>query len=305
MKKIFLGIAAVSMLAFSSCNDDQAISTLSMPITTYSLVTTDGGSSAPVVLATTYSFNFDRAAGEVKISAELPVSTTGSLSFATNSLPYSGGQYVVGDRSGEIITVKSASAGTSTNQSSVTNFDCQLTTFFNIPPTVDGIQQPSYPYGYEYAVMSYNIGQYNVRTFWPDVTFSGRTTTQYPYQGVNKQFTTEEVAYRIIMNVTDKKATVVIYDALLAEEMPKAISNIVLEDLPVVFNAQGYSINAENVTPKVYEAGTATPNTRYVFDKFSLYTFGDLTSTNISYTVAGVYKGDFSGSYCVKLTNEN
>lgn len=311
MKKIIFGIAAFSMLTMNSCKDNDGTSTMSYPVSTYNLVTPYTGDTDPIVNAATYKFNFDLMAQTVAVSTELALSTSGVTSFVTNNIGYTGGLYQLNEAvaedvltpSGEIINIKANTAGTTNTSLDVTDFQCLLTVFPYIPPTVDGIEAVSCPYGYEYAVMSYNLGdRYQVRSFWPDVTFKGSTTTHYPYGTENKTFTNKDVLYRVKMDLEKKTATVIMYNALLAEEMPKAISNIVLKNLPVVFSNQGYSINAENVVPEVYEAGTATPNTRFVFNNFSLVVEGDLTEAAISYKVANVYEGNFTGSYIVKFS---
>lgn len=60
------------------------------------------------------------------------------------------------------------------------------------------------------------------------------------------------------MNLKEKKATVILYDVKLAEEMPQTISNIVLSNLDLGFSSSGIYVSGSNVVPSVYEGGVAT-----------------------------------------------
>ena len=57
------------------------------------------------------------------------------------------------------------------------------------------------------------------------------------------------------MNLKEKKATVILYDVKLAEEMPQTISNIVLSNLDLGFSSSGIYVSGSNVVPSVYEGG--------------------------------------------------
>lgn len=306
MKKIILGAAAVAMMiGVSSCDSKEGTSTMNFPVTTYNHVADMVAGGVPTVVGSTYKFNFDTMAATVTVGAELPISGS-NISFVTPSISYTGGMYNYENNYYEVINVNSMVAGTASNQATVANLDCQLTSIAYYPPQIEGLPQVSIPYGYKYAVMSYNIGNnYKVKTFWSDMTFKGNTTTHYSLSGANKEFTSKDVLYRVVMNIKDKKATVILYNAKLAEEMPKPITNIVLKDLPVSFDANGYSINAKDVVPDVYESGVATPNPNFPFDSFTLSSRGDLTSCNIYYSVAGKYQGEFNGSYVLKVSSSN
>ncbi len=314
MKKIILGIAALSLLTLNSCDGTTATSTMNYPVITYNLVVSNNTDADPIVNSPRYTFNYDLVAQTVNIGGELTLSTSGTTTFTSGNIGYTAGLYQLTEEasedvlisSGEIISLKADEAGTTNTSLAVTDFNCMLTPFAYIPPAITGIQSVTCPYGYEYAVMSYNLGdQYSVRTFWTDVTFKGSTTTRYPYQGENKTYTNKDVLYRIIMDTENKKATAVIYNVKLAEEMPDNISNIMLKDLDLKFDNSGYTISGENVVPEQYEAGVATPNTKFIFNNFTLRSDGDLTSSSISYTVADVYVGNFNGSYILQLSDLN
>ncbi len=276
---------------------------MSIPVTTYSMITniTDGGE--PVVAGTLYKFNLDMMAGTATIGGELPLSTNNNVTFVTNNLACAIGTYTFEDSYREVMKMESMRAGTASNKDDLVNFNCELTQLAYFPKEIQGLPEFSYPSYLRYAVMSFNLGQnYQVRTFWPDMTFRGTTTTSYPASdGTMKTFTNKDVQYRLVMNLKEKKATVILYDVKLAEEMPQTISNIVLSDLALSFSSSGIHVDGTNVVPSVYEGGVATPNSRYTFDSFQCDLNGDLTSATMRYTVAGSYNGHFSGSYILKV----
>lgn len=306
MKKKFFVAATAALMTLASCESDGGTSTYTYSVPTYNLVTDDVAGGEPVVSGSIYKYNFDLMSGKVTMGSEIAVSTGNTVSFMTGSIPYAAGMYKPDEQDsqyGEVIFIKALNAGAESNEEKVSNLECQLTSFAYVPPEITGLPSVSYPTGLKYTLMSYNIGQsYRVRTFWHDMTFRGNTTTHYPDKsGSSKTYSNADVLYRVVMNVKEKKATVILYNAKLAEEMPNPITNIVLKDLPLAFDGAGFSINAADVTPVIYEAGVATPNTQFAFDKFTLRSVGDLTSCTIFYKVAGKYEGEFNGSYVLKV----
>ena len=66
---------------------------MSIPVTTYSMITNlvDGG--APVVAGTLYKFNLDMMTGTATVGGELPLSTDNKVTFVTNNLTCAIGTY--------------------------------------------------------------------------------------------------------------------------------------------------------------------------------------------------------------------
>lgn len=306
MRKIIFAAVAASLMTLASCKNNEGVSNVTYSVPTYSMITNivDGGE--PVIAGTLYKFNFDMMAGTATIGSELPLGSNNNISFVTSSIPYTGGIYTFEGKPYEVIDVKSFKAGSASNQESIIDLECQLTQIAYLPPVINGLPRFEYPVDLRYAVMHYNIGEdYRVRTFWKDMTFRGTTTTSYPdKEGVTKNYTNKEVLYRIVMDIKEKEATVILYNVKLAEEMPMTISNIVLEKLPLAFDANGIKIVASEIVPKIYEGSEATPNPKYKFDTFECDILGDLTNATIRYKVAGMYQGQFTGSYLLKLNKE-
>ena len=250
-KRLIYALALGAMFSFASCEkENENKSTASYTIPTYSLIVSqnvnglsDEGKS---VAYSPYKFNFDLLKGTVVLAPDLNYGKL-PFSFATGDMPYMAGYYY-GEDGGlrELIKFESAKQG------NIYNIEGQIFTPANLPPYVNGAPAVSVPGDGMYLVMHYYYGSdYEVYTFWKDVTFRGTTTTSYAYEGENKQFSNKEMSYRVIMDIDAKKATVILYDAKFAEEMPNAISDIEIKDLTLQFNVAGYRIYGENITPSV------------------------------------------------------
>lgn len=301
MKKTLLLSLATGLFIFSACDNKPEKNTMSVKIPTYNLVTSIDSSTEPEVVAAIYNYDLDLMESTVAVSSVL----NSDISFTTKEVPFKA-YYLQSDNVlHEVIKIDEFLAGSTNKGESLNSFNCELTTLANIPPYIMGLPEAFYPTG-KYTILSYNVGsKYNVRTFWSDVTFSGNTNTSYVDQnGDNQSYLNKDILYRVVMNIKDKKATVILYNAKFAENMPQSISNIVLKDLPLKFSNYGYSIEGENIIPEIYEGGEATPNTRFVFNKFELSCAGNLVSSNIYFEVAGGFKGSFTGDYVKILKAE-
>lgn len=307
--KVFAALAAPVLMSatFVSCDLNDGEMTDSFTVRTANLVTSETPGTAPVVKISDYSYNLDINSGKVTIATEIPVSSSSTVSFTLNQVSYKSGLVQVGSSYYEVFTMQSANPGITTAGQQISNFKGELTSLVYYPPTVSGLPGFSVPGGAGRGLASltqYTLGEnLRVRTFLPDAVFCGATRTEYPGQnGTTLNYETEGIKYRVRMDLTENKATVIIYDAKFTDvEKEPVKSNIVLEDLALQFTTAGYSISGSNIIPKIYEGGTATPNPAYVFDSFSLSCVGDLTKATCEYEVAGIYKGSFSGSYLKKL----
>lgn len=307
MRNYLFAAAAAALMTLGSCESNEGTSTYTYSVPTYNLVTNTEAGEEPVVSGSIYKYNFDLMAGQVTMGSDISLSSGNTVSVSTGSIPYGGGYWQVGEgdetQYGEVITINALNTGTASDKVRISNLVCQLTPFAYFPPEVQGAPAFTPPTGVKYTLMSYNIGEnYRVRTFWPDMTFRGETTTSYPgTDGVNKNFTNKAMLYRVILNLKEKKATVILYNVKFGEEVTETISNIVLNDLALAINAPGISISGTNIVPKIYEAGEAKPNQEFTFDNFDCDILGDLTSASIRYKVAGAYNGQFTGSYILKV----
>lgn len=295
MKKLLFVATAAALMTLASCKNNDSVSTLTLPVTAYNLITNTIDGGEPVVAGSVYRFNFDMVAGTTTMGTELPMGT-GNISFVTGTMPFTTGMYQFESNYYQIINVEKLQAGTTSTQENITDLECQLTPMAYIPPQVQGVPAVSYPSDYRYSIMHYNIGAYRVRTFWSDMTFRGET--------IQNSSSNKDMMYRIILNIKEKTATVVLYNVKFSEEIAEPISNMVLEKLPVSFNASGIHVGGSDIVPKVYESGTATEKSEFTFNNFSCDIMGELTSASILYKVADKYNGQFSGNWITKVGKE-
>lgn len=157
------------------------------------------------------------------------------------------------------------------------------------------------PYLYK-TIAKYDIGSsYKVNTFPKDVFFKGTTTTTYPQSP--DPYTNENIIYRFIINkekeATNYTATFVIYNSKFSAIPQEPVHKcIVVKGLDVDFTPEGVVITGNEIVPDMLEAGQLTPIETYTFNEVSFETTNDLyTQGKIYFKVAGMYEGNFTGSY--------
>lgn len=306
MKKNFYLLAAAALaFGLSSCKSDSGMQTLSYSTVTYNLVTSVSDPDYVVVSGSWYKYAFDFNKNTVALSSEIALGENKNLTLTTDELPFKRGYYNLEGGTYEVTTIDRQTAGVSGDP--ISNLNCELTTLVYIPPTVSGIQDMTFPqssYYTQFTIMEYIAGaNYYVRTFWPDVTFRGTTTSFYQDRnGLTVSADNKDIMYRVIMDFKNGKATVILYNAKFSDVPLEPVkSNIVLKDLTLKFSTKGYEITGENIIPECYEGGIATPNNSYKFNKFTLTSSGDLVNCNVDFTVAGIYSATFNGAYALRV----
>lgn len=149
------------------------------------------------------------------------------------------------------------------------------------------------------CVAKYNIGDsYRVNTFQTNTFFQGTTTTSYNYKGEQATYTTEDITYRFILDMEKNSATMVIYNAKFSNTPEPVKEAIIVEGLDVAFTANGVEITGEELEPEIVEGAATTPYPSFVFNNVEFKTSNDYyTECELTFKVAGVYEGSFSGSY--------
>ena len=289
MKKQILFAAASAALLLASCDKE---GTNTQTFTTQSLnyiteVSPTGAPSGEVsVEAGIYKFGLDFNNSTVSMSAENLPSKVGVTSFSTQALAAS---------QNSLMNITVDTKSTLMSDISVDNLTMAYSAY-QVPQEysdIPGIANQTIPYGGLYVVTRYTIGgNYLVRTIWPDMLFSGTTHTSFNDSGEENK----GIGYRIILNSKDKKATMVIYDAQFAAQMPKL--NLVLENLSVDFQPHAIVIRGNNVVAKYSEGGQLQENPNFPFDNIEFIIQGqNLTQATCNFSVAGKYYGTFDGSY--------
>lgn len=305
-KKLLYWIgAAICGSVMSGCGESGAEQNISYPsLRTYQLATdTETGDIA--VSEATYSASFDSFSGKASLTASNTLLPGGSkLSFTAVDMNYN----ILGDVLNSVIVFESnfpkLSAG-----SDVTNLRCALYTSknvtlingveFDIPGVVSIVTKSLYP------VISYKYKNYEVATFWPDMTYRG-TSYITDIAGIEKQ--NKDISYRIIMNLSDyRNYTADLYIANLpvkGEDGEEIIKVMRFKNLPLEFSRGGIKISGSGLIPEVLTSGLSgnpvaeyEKNTLYRIDHFEYQSMGDLTGADINYELAGQYSVRFSGSY--------
>lgn len=315
-KKMIVAACGVAIaVGFSACDKKEPgySSNETVNFGTYNIVAAEG--EAPYVAPVRYQYN-----NHVDIGAQtqtmamfindMKVNKDDKVSFKTMALPYKSGSVRIGESDYACIFM-SGSDVTGNEKTSVKDFDCLLTYAAYMPsaeipgypvsvPKNDKITDPARQREY-YTVMSYKLDdKWRVRTFWPDVTFKGTTTTSYP--GMDKSFTSDKIEYRVVLDLKKEgapKADVFLINACFAPNMPKL--KLALRGLPVTFNENGYVIEVTDVNPELIEGEDFTENRGFPFDRFSMTFDAEKCSADIEYKVKKVFDGKFNGNYILML----
>ena len=107
---------------------------------------------------------------------------------------------------------------------------------------------------------------------------------------------TMEIGYRVKFDIKNKKAHVVMYNVQFNPHMPK-MECLILPDLDVDFNNNGYAIEAENISPLYIEGGKLMENPSFPFTTFKFTAETNMVEANCEFTVAGRFEGFFKGNY--------
>ena len=306
-KKFLIGsLAVLSGLSITSCSKDG-----------YSEVTRTLGASAVSIITSmsdgtvtatpgTYAFYIKMTDSQNTGSVTSPelIANNTSLSFTTDQQVYKSTGY---DAFFDNATGPVGSTGMELNNANFLALYLYDATYNKYGYYYNDSQIGDYtfvlnPYTPYIAVAKYDIGSaFRVNTFPINSFFEGNTVTTYPQS--DTPFQTDKITYRFILNKEKDSAVftadLIIYDAKFsgvpAEPTKEAI---LVPGLNVDFTPTGVKIYGENIEPKVYESGDYTPYPAFVFNDIEFHTTNNLyTEGEINYTVAGMFKGHFSGSY--------
>lgn len=294
MKKI-LFYASMALLFTSCIGDDEPKTVTKMTIRTANHVVPEVGE--PFIMANVlYEFEFEHNHSTAVMKVEdMALNTQTKLSFESEPVKFTLGNFTQGTiYRFEVDQINTLANGVYSRECQIEDLDCMLTTAYYAPSEM--FQQSAAPLG-TLVVMNYEIGDmYEVTTFPVSAFYSGRTQTQYTTkEGVAKTYSSNSALYGVNMNLATKKADIIIYDAQFAEEMPMKLT-MALKNLDIELTREGYVIKGKNIVPLVGDDAIEYP--RFAFDELVMVCEDDaLTQVNINFTVAGQYKGSFTGSY--------
>lgn len=311
MKKSLLLSSAVMLLLATGCKSDDPTQQLTYYVPGYNFAL-DTATGDVALSQTDYSCVFELYGGEAQIAVNdvlLPGGET--VSFVASDMSFN--TYASTTAS---VTNLNTSEATFSKDIDLTNFSVKLyNSKNNISVSVPGVT-PVYSNTF-YPVMGFNYGNYRVRTFWPDATYTGNTYTNY---GGDEEFKNDTMGYRVVMNIKDSRNYTADVYLLNAQFAPKApvIQVIRLKGLKLEFGKTGIVITGENVIPEMILSGDITgdettgttddsylPAPTYIFKEFKFITSGQLIAADINYKVGENYSARFSGSYLPTISTSS
>lgn len=291
MKKSLLMIPAATLLLLTSCANDDPTLVQTWGMNAYNIITPVGEDAEAYAQNGSYAFENDVYASTVKVGVNNLIINNVPYKFTTSALATTGNGYAF-QFSAPYIYLE--------NGSQIQSFSGLVTSLINGPanlniesiPGISGVSD----FGRACAVTFEIPGVANVASFPREAYYTGSTSTTYP-GGENKS---NDIAYRVILDMEKSKALMVIYGAKFAEAMPKL--TFILRDLDFKAVRGGYTLTGENLVPETAD-GSLYPNFAFDNIKFST-TNKNLTDASIEFSVAGRFTGSFKGSYLINTDKQ-
>lgn len=302
MKKILFPIAALALLA--SCNPSSKDSYQTVPFAESNLIVdTQDDSELAQVSDAVYSLKQNISQNTVELSTSNLSVNNMTQSFETEAMAINQDVYQFiedgKEQTGYKWTFKKD--GNASANGSVTNLKGSLITCYYTDTAVDN---PNYIIKYFTRMdLSYTLhGRYKVQTFWPTALYKGTTIATDDAES----FSSKTADYISVIDFTKKVGSVYIYNAEFSADTEKALPKVIaIEDIPVVFTHDGFSL--QSAAPKTRVLGKNDNKTElieseeYAATDFSLVlTSSDLTDAAISFKLDGKFV-KFSGSSTLKL----
>lgn len=309
-KSLLFGLVSLTVLGLASCEKQgENSSTATLNVGSYNLFTpVVAGTGTPYVSSVIYSFTMQYPANTVAMTAAaMPIPGGATASFGTVAMPMNGQLIDVDNATREAISFSAANA--SVSGAEVTNLKGLLTQAVYTPVNyTDSDYVPGYlwyiPTNYFYfPFVQYTLGdEWNVRTFWADLTYSGQTVITSPMS--TEPYMNQGPRYRVFMTRNDKgvltgKADLIIYNAQFADAMP-VLKVMLVKGLDVTFTDAGYTLSGKDIVAEYKgDGGEMMPYERFPFNEINATVGGDMTGISMSYQVGGMFNGTFNGS-CIK-----
>lgn len=313
MKKSLLTFLLGAFLILTAC-EKETVSTNSYNISTFNYVTHLNDDAEPIIKRGSYTFSFDNEEKKVSVATDMvDLGNDDDSSFITRQFAYKWTSFIYDGESNPVYAGACLDPGTDYNGLEIRNLRFELSQTYNLPdedlvytpdpnsplpqPDLSLRLRPSTSDGKKgYAPrMVYTLGdKYMVYTFWPDLYYKGVTKSEVI--GVDGEYVSQEVGYRLKFSIAKKTATVVLYNVKFHKDMP-AQKCLILPDLDVQFTNNGYKVEATNVVPLYIEGTHLMESPRFPFTSFSFVAEGNMVEGSCDFTVAGRFHGSFVGEY--------
>lgn len=305
MKKITLIASAALLIGATSCNDNKQSfkSTSSFKLESYTLVTS--ANADPTVSLTNYAFETDNYNFTLKMTSDNLVIGGNAVDFATDEMPMIYGLIRMkgATQPSSFYLSESKSAGI-VGSMPITDVYADFTTcsntyndsIVNVLSDQLKLNPIVYPRTQIYSETQFKVGDYQVRTFWKDMLFTG--TTNVAGGGLDTPTTASKPSYRVLMNLDTPgsyKADVFMYNiSFLGGENTV---NYVLKGVPVRFDNNGFVIECSDVTPEAIALKTDQTAPAIKLSSLSIRSSSqDLTQAEFRYQIEGSYTCSFSGT---------
>lgn len=288
MNKTLLFGGVMLAAALASCSKGESTSTYTYNLNPVNIITdlTDNSTVASQGGYTiTLKMNTETQYGTIEVS-DLVINNS-IVKFSTNEQNYKTNLYYA-----YFENVQSSSAN-------LTDADFLLTPYFNYPSVYGVTATYLNPGNVLMADYIYN-GQYQVKTFPLNAFYVGDTSTSYPFMGETQYYETTDIYYQLSLNKDDlSKATIMMFNAKFSGvEQEPVKKQIILDNLDVTYADGTFTVTGTDVIPYIVEGTESTPYPSYTFDSIEMKITGDdLTGCVLTYMVAGIYSGTFSGLY--------
>lgn len=292
-KTILLPFAALALIA-SSCSDDNPNDwdkqTINMQTSGIAVVIPSATDQDPVFVPD-YQLRYSKsiADGKVSVKSMTPLRLPDGNLFSFES--------PATDVTGNQLTTIVEPLPFETPEGQTVRLRSRVTSQYYYYDRATGKTMLTGPQSISLTILNIGTG-YTVKTIQPRSWFAGTTKTLV--NGDNP-YSNSEILYEVNLDVVNRKATVLMYNAKFAEAAPN-IRVLRLRDLTLrTDRSSGYVIEGTGIVPEVEEGSQWVPNQRFTFDSFTLVPTSDnLSRASINYRVAGIFTGQCTASYIIQ-----
>ena len=301
----------LALIALASCNNDGYENVTRQIYAPAISIITDLDDQSVNVKEGNYFFNLEisTTTGQTgTVTSPELIANNNSLGFTTELQDYKTTNYDVYFSNAQA-TVSSNSSLKINNATfeAIYPFEATMNPYNGYYYNLEDVGNLTYAINYQQpwiTIAKFNIGdEYRVNTFPKDSFFKGTTNTTYPFQGIAQNYNTEDITYRFILQKEENsavyKAILIMYNAKFSAVPQEPTKTVVVRGLDVDFSATGVRISGENIIPQMYSQGEGFVDAEnFKVNNLEFNTTDPYyINGNLTYTVAGIYEGNFNGSY--------
>lgn len=291
MIKKVIPFAALALI-MTSCMTETKDSTQNIPFTEYNLIVDNQDAAQPAQASIcVYDMKNNITKGVVDIKANDVIVNNQKLSFETDTMRIYSKSFTVSNvqGGGSAVNYTFSKKGNAAVGSAVSDLNGALV--WNFLPSSNNLLNPDYTLTVGQRLnLSYTLNdRYSVYTFWPTALFIGSSIAS---EG-SSSYSTKSGHYLADIDFEKKLARVYIYNAEFSADKDQKVPKVIrFEEIPLVFNHYGFSLEAES--PKTTVLGekdntiTMVESSKYKASDFRMdFMSIDMTDVSISYEMDG------------------